>query len=399
MLNEITVKTINQELAERILELQAEPEFQKTKGPECAVGPDGVPQIRAAIGNVPLEYDLWEGLRNPAVIGIYPAGLPELWEFYANRRKQKVDEAGRQSIFQVPRSFEFALKNYRRALLISVMLPFSPEPTHDYINQVIERKISSSFLFASIYDRLNRMLDKAITRTAINLVTDDSERVVIVMNNDNVKALSTEAIPQTRQGISHGPSKGGNYPQKSLAVLTGLGQFGVSRMIIRDEIFNGKVERFGGPIRSIVVFDKQSPVMDGKDGIIFPSPAWRKFLFQVFDFTDTDVDLSSYRFCSHVSRDGQACSQCIASCPSGAQQNSSPGFDGHYSEQVTRQVHRFWDGQLQFDFGKCTDERGQMAGLFAEWSCGRCLAVCLDRGIRRRQAVQNYYSKMAELAR
>jgi ferredoxin len=399
MINDITVKAINQELTERVLELQAEPEFQKTNGSECAVGSNGVPQMKVAMGNVPLEYDLWEGLRNPAVVGIYPAGLPELWEYYANRRKQKVDDAGRQTIFQSPRSYEFALKNYRRAILISVMLPFSPGIIHDYVSQVIERKNGSSSSFASMYDRLNRMLDKAITRTAINLVTDDSERVVIVMNSDNVKAVATEVIPQTRQGISHGPSKGGNYPQKSLAVLTGLGQFGVSRIVLRDELIDNKVERFAGPIRSIVVFDKQLLVTDGKDGLIYPSPAWRKFLFRLFDFTDTDIDIDSYRFCSHVSLGSQSCNQCIANCPSGAQKSSSPESDGHYSEQVSRQAHRFWDKKLQFDFGKCTDERVQMAGLFTEWSCGRCLAVCLDQGIRLKQAAKSYCDKMAELAR
>jgi hypothetical protein len=396
---EITVKTINQELIGSITGLQAEPEFQRTGGPEYAVDPSGVPQIKVAIGNVPLEYDLWEGLRNPAVVGIYPVGLPDLWEFYANRRKPKVDEAGRQTIFQVPRSYEFAQKNYRRAVIISVMLPFSPLIVHDYVSQVLDKRNGSSSLFAATYERINRMLDKAITRAAINLVNGDSERVVIAMNNDNVKAVSTEVIPQSRQGISHGPSKGGNYPQKSIAVLMGLGQFGVSRMVIRDDLVNNKVERFGGPVRSIVIFDKQPLVRNGKDGIIYPSPAWRQFLLQLSDFSSTDADIDRYRFCNHISAGGQNCSRCADCCPSGAQKNSSPESNGSYSEQLSRQSHRFWGGKLQFDFAKCTDERGQMAALFAEWSCGRCLAVCLDQGIRRKQAIQGYRDKMAELAR
>jgi len=124
--NNITLAAISQILTEKVLELQIEPEFQKTSGCDFAADPEGNPLIKVAVGNVPLDYDLWDGLRNPAVAGIYPAGLPELWEFYANRRKQKVDEAGRQTIFQVPRSFDFAKKTYRRVLIISVMLPFSP---------------------------------------------------------------------------------------------------------------------------------------------------------------------------------------------------------------------------------------------------------------------------------
>ena len=392
------VKTINRELAEGIIALQAEPEFQRTSGTDYAVDSNGVPQIKVAMGNMPLEYDLWEGLRNPAVVGIYPAGLPDLWEFYANRRKPKVDEAGRQTIFQVPRSYEFAQKNYSRAVIISLMLPFSPVIIQNYVSQVLDKRNGSSSLFASMYDRINRMLDKAITRLAINLVTDDSERVVIVMNNDNVKSVSTEVISQTRQGISHGPSKGGNYSQKSIAILMGLGQFGVSRMIIRDEVVNNKVERFGGPVRSIIIFDKNPIARNGQDGIIYPSPAWRQFLFQLSDFTNTDQDVDRYRFCSHISK-AQNCSRCAECCPSGAQKSSSPEPDGRYAEQVARQSHRFWDGKLQFDFAKCMDERGQMAGLFAEWSCGRCLTVCLDQGIRRKQAVQDYYDQMANLAR
>jgi hypothetical protein len=399
MMDKITVDAINLELAESVGEVQAEPEFQQATGPDYATDPNGIPLVKTAIGNVALEYDLWAGLRNPAVVGIYPVGLPEIWEYYANRRKQKVDEAGRQTIFQVPRSFEFAKKNYGRALIISMMLPFSPAVIHEYVSQVLERKKGSSFLFARSYDHLNRMLDRAITRVAISLVSDDPERAIIVMNSDNMKAVSTEVIPQSRQGISHGPSKGGNYPQKSLAVLTGLGQFGVSRMIWRDELIDGKVERLAGPIRSIIVFDKEHLVTDGKDGIIHPSPAWREFLFKLFDFTNNDANIDQYRFCNHVSQDSQSCSQCTVNCPSGAQESSSPKPDGSYTDQVARQAHRFWDNKLQFDFGKCTDERGQMAGLFAEWSCGRCLAVCLDRGMRRKSAVQSYYTKMGELAR
>jgi hypothetical protein len=397
MVNEIIVKTIEQELSASIVALQAEPEFQGTGEPEYAVNSSNVPQIKVAIGNVPLEYDLWEGLRNPAVVGIYPAGLSELWEFYANRRKQKVDEAGRQTIFQVPRSFDYARANYCRVVMISIMLPFSPVLVQDYLCQVLGNQKRSSHLFARMYEHLNRLLDKAVTRTAIGLVTDDSERVVVAMNSDTVKAVSTEVMPQTRQGISHGPSKGGNFPQKSIAVLLGLGQFGVSRMVIRDEIINGKVERFTGPIRSIIIFDKQKLITDGSGGVMYPSPEWRRFLFQLFDFTDNNSDINKYRFCSHIPMDDLGCNKCSDFCPSGAQGSSSPKSDGRYPEQVSRQAHRFWDGRLQFDFGKCTDERGQMSGLLAEWSCGRCPTVCADQGIRRKAAVQSFYGKMSEL--
>ena len=45
--------------------------------------------MKLAVGNVPLDYDLWEGLRNPAIIGMYPAGLKEIWNstLIAGKRK------------------------------------------------------------------------------------------------------------------------------------------------------------------------------------------------------------------------------------------------------------------------------------------------------------------------
>jgi len=277
------------------------------------------------------------------------------------------------------------------------MLPFSKNIVRDYVDLVIEKGKSSSHKFTSMYEDMNRMIDKVITRVAIDLVTNDSDRLVLAMNNDTVKAISSEAIPQTKQGGSHGPSKGGNYPQKSIAALLGLGQFGVSRIIFRDEINNGKVERFAGPIRSIIIFDKEAVVTDGHGGMVYPSKAWRQLLFQLFDFTNTQRDINQYRFCAHIPANDKGCEKCTNCCPSGAQTSSSPQPDGRYSEQVSRQAHRFWEGNLQFDYGKCCDDRGQMAGLFPEWSCARCLTVCMDQGVRRKQAVLSFYQKMSQL--
>ena len=386
--------------ADAIAELQEEPEFQG--GNRCrqyACDDEGMAQIKLAVGNVPVDYDMWQDLRNPAVLGLHPAGLPEIWEFHANRRKQKSDETGRQSIFQVPRSFDYALTNYGRAVIISVMLPFSPQVVREYVSRVIDSKKSSSHLFARMYEDANRMLDKAVSRVAIQLASANSEDVVVAMNNENVKNVSAESIPQTHQGISHGPSKGGNFPQKSLAVLMGLGQFGVSRLIIRDEIVDGKVQRFAGPIRSIVVFDKQPLVTDGAEGVMYPSTAWREFLMRLFDFTDGDPKINDHRFCGYLAGNGGGCNKCVENCPSGAQPSSTPLQNGAYSDQIARQAHRFWKGKLQFDFNKCQDERGQLAGLYPEWSCARCLNVCLDRGVRRKQSVSSYYAKLDELAK
>lgn len=141
MISDITINGLTQIFKEKILEVQEEPEFQRsTETIKHAIDNNEEPLVKLAVGNVPIDYDLWEGLRNPAVVGLHPAGLPEIWEFYADRRKQKVDEVGRQTIFQVPRSFDFALMNYRRAVITSVMLPFSPQIIQDYVSQVIEKE-------------------------------------------------------------------------------------------------------------------------------------------------------------------------------------------------------------------------------------------------------------------
>ena len=112
------------------------------------------------------------------------------------------------------------------------------------------------------------MIDKAVARVATDLLENDT--VVVAMNNDTVKSVSAEATPLTHQGVSHGPCKKGNYSQRSIAVLMGLGQFGVSRIVFRDEFINGKVQRFAGPLRSIIVFDKEDLVRDASGGVIYP---------------------------------------------------------------------------------------------------------------------------------
>lgn len=394
----VTVKEVTDVFKEKIVELQEEPEFQwNTEKIRYAVDDNGDPCVKLAVGNVPLDYDLWKGLRNPATVGLYPVGLQEIWEFYANRRRETVDEFGRQTIFKVPRSFNFACKNYTRAVIISVMLPFSPKVIEDYTQLILKKRKASSHLFSRMYKDVNLMIDKATARVAIELVADDN--IVVMMSNDTVKSISMEAVPLTRQGDSNGPSKGGNYPQKSMAVLMGLGQFGVSRIVFRDEFIDGKVQRFIGPIRSVVIFDKENLVTDGSSGIIYPTETWRKFLFKLFDFTNIDDEINQYRFCSYIPYNDEGCNKCVAYCPTGAQENSIPSSNGRYSEQILKQTHRFWSGKLQFDFARCREKREQMTILFSEWSCARGLSVCAAVGKRRMYAAKNFYKKMFQLTK
>lgn len=245
-----------------------------------------------------------------------------------------------------------------------------------------------------MYEDVNKMIDKATSRVAIDLVTDDN--VVVAMDNRTVEELSREALPETKQGESHGPCKGGNFPQKSLAVSLGLDQFGVSRLIIRDELKGDSVERFVGPIRSIVVFDKEKPVKDGSGGVAHPGKQWREFLTDLFDFEQTGSDLNDYRYCRHLA-EVATCSKCRDSCPSGPQKNSSPEPGGNYSPEVKDQPHRFWNGKLQFDFAQCCEKRGQMNDLFPEWSCAHCLSAFATEGVKDPDAVKNFQDKSEEL--
>jgi len=395
---DLTVKRLADMFKEKIAELQEEPEFQWClERMQYATDEDGDPRVKLAVGNVPLDYDLWKGLRNPAVVGLYPAGLQEIWEFYANRRKESVDEGGRQTIFQIPRSFDFARRNYRRAVIISVMLPFSPRVMGNYAQIILEERKGSSHVLIRMFQDVNLMIDKATSRLGIDLVAEDT--VVVAMDNAAVTSVSTEAIPLTHQGSSHGASKGCNYPQKSVAVLMGLGQFGVGRFVIRDEVIDGRVQRFIGPLRSMIVFDQEDPSIDGSDGIIYPTETWREFLFKLSDFTEVDPDVSKYRFCPYVSHDGEGCQECVRSCHRGAQANSVPTTAGKYPEGILKQAHRFWEGKLQFDFARCREDVVQMQTLFPEWSCARCLSMCAAKGKRRTYAAETFYKKMLELTK
>ena len=393
---EITFRYVGNLFREKIAQLQREPEFRWDKeNMRYATSQDGEPLIKLVVGNVPLDYDLWKGLRNPALVGLYPAGIREIWEYYANRTRRSTDELGRQTIFQVPQSFDLARASYKRAVVISVMLPFSEGVIEEYTEHILERGKGSSHLFARMYEDVNLMIDKAISRVAIDLVTNDT--AVVALNNDTVGALSRTTVPLAHQEASHGPCKGGNYSQSSVAALLGLGQFGVSRIIFRDEFIKGEIRRFTGPIRSIVVFDKQNLIKDGAGGVVFPNETWRTFLLRLFDFCDTDPEINKYRFCSYIPHNDEGCRRCVRHCPSGAQVNSVPSHTGEYREDTSKQTHRFWEGRLQFDFARCSETRQQMTSLFPEWSCARCLSLCVVGGRRRIYAAKNFNTKMLEL--
>ena len=383
-------------LQERVDELESQPEHRWENG-EAGYATDagGRAAFKVGVANCTLDFDLWKGLRNPAALGLHPVGLEQIWEYYAGKRVDSTDETGRRTMFRVPKPYAVAQEMFGRAVIISVQLPFSPSTLGEYAEVIREGRTAPDVNFGQKAGELSNLLDGAVTRLAYNLI--DGERAVIPMNSENVRGVTEEAVPATHKGSAHGPSKGGNYPQKSVAVLTGLGQFGLSRLVMRDELVDGEVRRFIGPLRSLVVFDTQSPVRDGSVGVLNLTEKWRSAALQLADFTNNEQRVDQYRFCTGVS--DNPCSACIEHCPPGALANSAPGPDGQYAERVARQRHRFSDGELQFDHATCCDDRGQMASLYDGWVCGRCLCMCGHAGRRRRLAAENFekLQRMPEL--
>ena len=395
MQQELTVKKIEDRLRGKIAELSRQPEFQWQDGrANYALEPDGSPAVRAAAAVCSMEFDLWKNSRNPAMVGFYPVGFREIWEFYANNRKKKTNETGRSTIFQLAETFESAIKRFSRAVVISAMLPVSSSVFETYNTLIREKSFAPWDGYSKAWGELGQLLNRGINRLGFDLLRED--RVVVVMNNANLKRLSTETVPTTHQGASHGVCKGGNYSQKSIAAITGLAQFGVSRMVFRDEIIDGEPRRLLGVLASIILFDQEKP--SANDGMLALNDRWYETLSNLSDFTRNDEGSNSRRFCGYLTMDGKGgCRRCISFCPSGALANSSPRPDGTYDETVSRQQHRFWEGALQFDNGRCCDERGQLSNLYEEWMCGRCVSICGGEGRINPDAIETFDRLKSEL--
>ncbi len=395
-MDRLTRTPLQRALKEKVEELRKQPEFQWEDGrTNFALDADGSAAVRVSVANCPLDFDLWSGLRNPAMVGLYPAGFQEIWEFYANNRKRKTDETGRNMIFQVARPFEWALENYNRAVVVSFLLPLHPEVFSVYNSMIEEKSFSPWDGYCKAWSEHCTLLNQAVTRLSFDLTGAD--RVVVVMNDDTINRVSTETMPETRQGDSHGVCKMCNYSQRSVSVLTGLTQFGVSRNVFRDEMENGSVRRLMGTVGSLVIFDKEEVISDPKGEIFELNNQWRSQIRDLSDFTVTDPAVNRYRFCTYIPEDGEpGCGKCIRYCPSEALAFSSPSAEGKYSKTVEAQQHRFWENALQFDNGRCCDERGQLANLYNGWMCGRCVSVCEGEGEVRPFAAEQYRDFIAK---
>jgi hypothetical protein len=385
-LEEITQVKIEIALRRKVEEVRSKPEYMWADGRRNHKITDaGEAVVKVALANCALDFDLWQGLRNPALVGQYPVGLREIWEYYAASNIKKVRSDGTPNHLSIPTPFGEAARQFGRAVIISAMLPLTDGVFERYAQAIERREPAPYDAYCKVWAETNQLLDEAVAKVAMGLY--GPRRAVVPMTNGMVSAISEQAVPLLHQGSYHGPCKGGNYSQKSVGVLTGLAQFGISRMVFRDEVHNGRVERFMGPIRSIVLFDTQDPVTDRAGGIVHLTPAWKEHLKALSDFTDIRPEVNRQRYCTHIPDQEQGeegCGLCVQYCASGAVGSSAPQANGEYAETVKRETSRFSDGYLQFNFARCAEELYQKAKLYPDYKCARCLVICAARGVRRK---------------
>jgi hypothetical protein len=376
-------------LRDKVLEVSRKPEYMWADTRKNYLSEADNPIVRVGIANCRLDYDLWEGLRSPASIGLHPAGIRDIWEYFATKDLKRTRPDGSINYLATPEPFESAEKRFKRVVIISAMLPFSASMLEGYRENILSRSAVPFGGYCKAYGEVNTLFEESLSRAALELFARD--RAVVPMTNNTVKELSEMAVPKIHQGKYHGPCKGGNYPQKSIGVLTGLVQMGVSRIAFRDEIVGGSVVRLMGPLRSMVVFDSEELVTEGSGGIVDLNDEWRQRLFSLADFTNTDPDINRQRYCRYIAdseADSESCSACITFCPSGAQAKSAPRADGSYASRVRDQKSRWYGGDLQFAFSDCLEERTQKKELYPEFMCGRCMVICVLEGQRSRKAAE-----------
>lgn len=378
-LNQIHSTYIRSTLVNKIEGALEETDFEwLDKGPKYRVASTGKADVKVAMANVGLDEDIWEGLRNPATIGLYPLGLQEIWEYYSYVVAPKIDDTGRSSLFHTAKSYDWAMKKYKRAVLISIMFPLAKDVFNQFADFFEEKRNGSIEYYSKWWSLSNKLLEKAVGRLALEL--QSSDRAVIGIIDETINNMSTKALPITRQDKAHGPCKRGNFPQKSFAALTGLGQFGINRLIMRDELVDGRTERFIGPIRSMIIFDSE----DLDPQLLKLDKEWREKVYRINDFRIVDEETKNLRFCTYNS-ENEGCRQCIKTCPSGALAFSSPLPSGQYSEKQQSMKNRIYDGHLQFNYDMCLQERNKYTELYPEWACSRCLATCAAKGKRNPQ--------------
>ena len=382
---EVNAKLFQELLQNKAHEISKEPEYGWRRD-FCTFMQDGSgkPAVRVGIVNFSPDQDMWEGLRTPALIGRYPLTPADIWDHYAAANFQRVRSDGRASPLAMPETYEQARERIGRVIVVSAMLAVNPVIYEEYAKKIDQGDKDPFDYYKRATLEVAEIIDKAVSKFSLSLMAP--ERAVVPMTLKSTLKIIERTRGEYRKGSYHGPCNN-LWPQNSVAVLTGLLQFGVHRLPFRDEVGgNGHPRRLYGRYRSIVIFDELAPVSDPDKGVTLLDQERFSRLHRLNDYTDVEAETTDGRYCTYnmTNDDGKSvCGKCIESCPSNALGNSSPEPDGKYSERIERQKHRFSDEKLAFDYRNCRSDREQKSELFEDYVCARCEAICAAQGIRK----------------
>jgi len=382
---EIDSSQIRSLLENKIDEIADEPEYTWNRDfRSFMTDRNGRPVVRVGMANCDLDTDIWDGLRSPANVGMYPLTPEDIWKHHAAASIETTRFDGSPNPLAMPESFEEAKEHLKRVVIISVMLAVNPEMYEIYA-QKIERGEEGPFdYYKRATNEVGEIVNKAVAKSSLALMAPG--RAVVPMTNRNAATIIDRTRSEYTTNRYHGPCNN-HWPQNSISVLTGVMQFGISRIPFRDEVDEeGRRTRLFGRYQSIVLFDEEDAVTDDSMGIRLICPESISMLKKVNDYANTDDEIVSKRYCTYnmTKKDGSSvCGKCLAICPSNALPNSSPSPQGIFSGKLMDQTHRFSGKSLDFDFGNCLRYRGQKTEVFEEFVCAKCEAICAARGVRK----------------
>ncbi len=379
----LTADELQRALVDKVAEVAREPDFVWGNGFRSYMAEeDGTPVARIGALSCAPDADIWAGLRTPANVGMYPLDLADIWLHHAVSNVKATRHDGSPNPLAMPETYDAAKGRLGRAVIISAMLAVNPDVYATYAAKIERGDEDPYDYYKRATGEVFTILDKALAKLSLALMGPG--RAVVPMTARNTARVIDRTRSQYLSGRYHGPCNN-HWPQNSIAVVTGLLQFGVSRLPFRDEVGpDGGVRRLFGRYGSAVVFDGEAPGDGGPSLLHSDRLAWLK---RLGDYTDVADDVVGARYCPYnLTRDDgtSLCGKCIDACPSGAMANSSPLPDGTFAPEIAAQSHRFCGNTLDFDFGNCVRFRNQKGELYEDYVCARCEAVCAANGVRQK---------------
>jgi ferredoxin len=381
---ELDVAAFQKALTSKVAQVAAEPDHRWDDGfKSYMVESDGSPVVRVAIANCVPGLDIWQGLRSPVHVGMYPVELRDIWAHYAAANIRSTRHDGSPNPLAMPEPFEDAMQRYSRAVIVCAMLAVNPGVYEAYADKIECGDQDPFDYYCRAVGEVGNIIDRAVAKFSLSLMAPGC--AVIPMTIRNAGRVCDRTRSEYQKGGYHGTGKS-HWPRNSIAAMTDLMRFGVNRLPFLDEIGpDGNTRRLSGRCASIVMFEEAAPISDASGGVTMLDAERLAWLRRLSDYTDVAPEAVAERYCTYnlTRSDGASvCGKCIEVCPSGALANSSPGSDGRFSDGVSRQKHRFRENAVNFDRGNCCRERAQKGQLYEDYACARCEAICVARGIR-----------------